>query len=208
MDINVLQLHPLKVDEKIPESTDQYHPTFLRISDVSRVAETLTNSVYRNDVIKQLTTVLARLPIIWAIRDTEAQLRKLGTENPFPKRTCKKLNDFADYTYQTKNRPKENGYREKQKLLRSVDWRVFRFHSIAFSIEMTRNMNINRLRQAIQLEENYIESGGWGRYLNRMEFNGALAMHAVDVRYGAGLYDPSYETFKAGKISMKINRTC
>ena len=124
MEINILELSSLEVDEKIPESADQYHPTSLRISDVSRVAEGLTNPAYRADVIKQLTTVLARLPIIWAIRDTEAKLRELGTESRFPDRTCNRLKDFADYTYQMRNRQKDKDYIEKQKLLRTVNWSV------------------------------------------------------------------------------------
>lgn len=207
MDINILELSSLEVDEKIPESADQYYPTFLRISDVSRVAEGLTNPIYRTDIIKQLTTVLARLPIIWAIRDAEAKLRELGTEKRYPDRTCHRLKDFADYIYHTKNRQKDKDYIEKQKLLRTVDWRVFRFHSIAFSIEKTRNMNLNRLRQVVQLEEACIESRAWGRYLNRMEFNNALAIHASEVRYGqSGLYDQSYEAFKAGTFFMRLNR--
>ncbi|KIV98528.1 hypothetical protein, variant [Verruconis gallopava] len=205
MDVNILDLSPLEVDERILESADKYYPTFLRISDVCRVAEGLTNPTYREDVIKQLTTVLARLPIIWAIRDTEAKLRELGTETRFGDRTCNRLKDFADYTYQTKCRQKDKYYVEKQKLLRTVNWRVFRFHSIAFSIEKTRNMNLNRLRQVLQLVEARIKSRGLGRYLNRMEFNNALAVHASRVRYGEpGLYDPSYEAFKAAQPEERV----
>ncbi|KIV98423.1 hypothetical protein, variant [Verruconis gallopava] len=205
MDINIRELKSLEVDEKIPESADQYYPTFLRISDVSRVAEGLTNSNYRTDVIKQLTTVAARLPIIWAIRDTEARLRELGTAKRFSDRTCNRLKDFADYTYQTKNRQKDKDYIEKQKLLRTVDWKVFRFHCIAFPIEKTRNMNLNRLRQVLELEKSRIESYGWERYLNRIEFNNALAVHASEARYGPrGLYDQSYEAFKAAQPAAPI----
>lgn len=193
----------MEVDETDSESTDRYFPTRLRISDVSRVAEGITNKTHRADILRQLSTVQTRLSIIWAIHDAEEKLLAAGTDKRLDGRTCNRLRNFVDYVFGP-NKPKDKQHLEKQKVLQNVSWPTFRFHSMAFPIEKTRNMNLNILQQVAELKGEYIASRGLQPLLDRLEFKETLATHAVRVRaHQSNAYAACYDAFQAGMLFTK-----